>query len=306
MCQVLSDIFRSLSGRLADAWIGVSPIVHWIWDKLNSNFSAALWGALIGALAARYISRNVEHRQRLRDEISGVNNAIALAVNITNTFVGMKRQHTLGMSRMYQRTFDEYTRVLRTPPNQPTIFEFIADFRVLQMPLTCIVELRQTILEKVKSSIGAINISVSLHQSIDSLGLVLERLPQSIERLRAMPNDGDRIIGYFGLKTPQGHIDASYSDNVTAIFSYVDDGIYFPMLLCEVLTAHGKLLAEEYGKNAPAVKTITYEKFEDPDLLPDRTYYPDFERIYRSPPPPKKPKTFRQRMAARLEILKLW
>ncbi len=306
MCQALSDAFRAVGGILVIGWAAVSPAAQWVWHFLNTNFSAALWGALVGALAARYIARNVEHRQRLRDEISGVNNAIALAVSITNTFVGMKRQHTLSMSRMYESTFHEYARVLRAPSQQGLVFEFITDFRVLQTPLTCIVELRQTILERVKSSIGAIHISVTLHQSIDSLGLVLDRLPQSIERLRAIPADGDRIIGYFGLKTPGGHIDSSYSDNISAIFSFVDDGIYFPMLLCEVLTAHGKKLAKEYGRNPPAVKTITYKEFEDPDLLPDRALYADFERIYRSPPPPEKPKTFRQRMAARWETLKPW
>ena len=290
---------------LADAWAAVLPTAHHVWHFLNSNFSAALWGALVGALAARYIARHTEHRQRLRDEISGVNNAIALAVSITNTFVGMKRQHTLGMSKIYQGAFMEYVQVLQNPPNQPTLFEFITDFRILQMPLTCIVELRQTILEKVKSSIAAINISVSLHQSIDSLGLVLARYPQNVEQLRAMP-DADRIIAYFRLRTPQGHIDTSYSDNVSAIFAYVDDGIYFPMLLCEVLTAHGNKLAKEYGKNPPSVKTIAYQEFEIPDLLPDRTFYPDFEKTYRSTPLPPKAKTFRQRMVARWYAIRPW
>jgi len=261
---------------------------------------------MVGALAARYIARHVEHRQRLRDEIAGVNNSIALAVSITNTFVSMKRQYILGMSRMYEKTFQEYVGVLRAPPQHPQVFEFITDFRVLQMPLTCIIELRQTILEKVKSSIGAIHISITLHQSIDSLGLVLRRLPQDIERLRAIQADGDRIIAYFGLKTADEHIDTSYPDDIGAIFSFVDDGIYFSMLLCEVLTAHGKKLAKEYGRNPPAVKTITYKEFEDTDLLPNRVYYPDFEKIYRLPVAREKPKTFKQRMAMRWELLKPW
>jgi hypothetical protein len=306
MYQAIDDALQALSAAHLTVWMVVSPFAYWIWNKLNSNFSAALWGALIGALAARYIARNAEHRQRLRDEISGVNNAVALAANITNTFITMKCRHTLGMSSTYKRTFDEYVTVLCAPPPPPLHFEYVEDLRVLQMPLTCIVELRQTILEKVKSSVEAINISVRLHQSIDSLSVVLERQPQIIEQLRAIPQASDRLIRYFGLKTPQGHIDTSFSDNVSAIFFFVDDGIYFSMLLCEVLTAHGRVLAKEYGKNPPKVKAIVNPEFEDPEILPDKAYFLDFERIFRTPSPPEKPRTFRQRAAARWNAFRLW
>jgi hypothetical protein len=173
------------------------------------------------------------------------------------------------------------------------------------MPLTCIIELRQTILEKVKSSIHAINISVSLHQSLDGLSVVLKRIPEDIARLRAQP-DAARIITYFGLRTPAGNVDTSYSDDISALFSFVDDGIYFPMLLCEVLTSHGQNLAKEFGKNPPKVKAITYKAFEDPDLLPDRSYYADFEQTYRLAHSPETPLTLRKRIAKRWRTIRLW
>ncbi len=300
MFQFLSNPWMVIGGLLSTGWKTVFPVTHLVWHILNSNFSAALFGALAGALSARYIAKRVEHRQRLCDEISGVNNAIALAVSITNTFVAMKRQHIMSMAKMYEATFQEYVALLQNPPAQPMEFEFITDFRALAMPLTCIVELRQTILDKVKSSVAAISISVPLHQSIESLRGVLALRERSFERLRMLP-PAQRIIAYFGLRTPEGHIDTSFSDALSAIISYVDDGIYFPILLCEILTAHAQKLAKEYGKNAPQVKTINYQEIAGAAFLPDRANYPDFEKTYRSPLPTEQ-MSFWQRVFARWKI----
>ena len=205
----------------------------------------------------------------------------------------MKRQHVREIARLYRDSFDRYVATIISPPEQPTVFTFITDFRSLPMPLTCIAELRQTLLDRVPSCGAALSISVPLHQSIDGLANALSKQEASFAFLRSIPNEHDRISAYFGLRTSNGNIDERYPHLMSAIISFVDDGIYFPMLLCEVLTAHGHSLAKSYGRRSPKVSTITYRGVEDEtDLLPDRANFPDFERSFRpSAPAPAGHKT---------------
>lgn len=252
------------------------------WAFLNSNFSAALFGAFAGAWTAHHIAMRSERQKRLRDEILGVNAAIVLATNISNTFISMKRQHVLGMSKLYRRSFDEFVATHINPPNVPTEHVVITDYRALAMPVTTIGELRSTLAERVASCGSAMNIVAHLNQSIDGLSKVLAGRESTFALLR-QKNEADRIKTYFGLPDSNGNIDERYPNEMTAIQGYVDDGIYFPMLLCEVLAAHGKKLAQAYGRRAPKVSNIEYQPFPE-GILPDPAGYPDFENQYRSAP----------------------
>jgi hypothetical protein len=249
------------------------------WAYLNSNFAAALFGALAGALSAHTIATRAEKRKSIKEEIAGVNSAVVLANSITNTFIAVKRQHVVMMAAFYKRQFDEYVQLVLHPPAQPTEYAFITDFRSLTPPLTSIVELRRTLDERVSSFGKAISVSVTLHQSIQSLGQVLVARERNFEKLRLLPTQ-DRLCAYFGLLNGAGNLDEAYPNLMTAIVEYVDDGIYFPMLLCELLEIHGRSLAKRYGRNSPVINSIKYGP-EESGLLPDRTKYPDFERDFR-------------------------
>jgi hypothetical protein len=261
------------------------PYAEAVWAFLNTNFSAALFGALAGALSAHSISTRAETRKRLREEIAGVNSAIALANTISNAFVSMKRQNVRGMAALYKRSFDEFIAVQITPPVVPTEIAVIFDIRTLTMPLTSISELRKTLLERVPTAGAAISISVVLHQCISSLADILVARENVLALLHAM-NVEDRTLAYFGLRTADGHIDERYPDLLNATISFVDDGIYFPILLCEVLVTHGERLRKAYGKGAPEVKPIIYKAVTEAGLMPDFANYPDFEKAYRSPKVP--------------------
>lgn len=261
--------------------IVLRPYAETVWAFFNTNFSAALFGALAGALSAHSISARAERRKRLRDEIAGVNSAIALANTISNAFISIKRQHVMGMAALYKHAFDDFIAVLITPPVVPTEISVLFDIRTLTMPLTPIAELRKTLLDRVPGAGAAISISVVLHQCIASLTEVLVAREKTLASLYAM-NVEDRAYAYFGLRTVGGHIDERYADEVNGIISLVDDGIYFPMLLVELLVTYGERLRKAYGRNAPEVKPITYQKVAEDGLMPDPANYPDYEKAYRS------------------------
>ncbi|MES2291786.1 MAG: hypothetical protein V4527_00625 [Pseudomonadota bacterium] len=271
----MSEAAKILSVVLA----AVSHTWTWFVGFMNTNFSAALFGAFGGAWAAHAIAVRTERHNRLRQEIAGVNAAIALSNTISNVFITIKKHHVRDMMPLYKRGFDAFIAVLMNPPDKPRLFEFINDFRELDVPYTAIVELRETLLNRVPSSGGALSIAIALQQCIESFENLLENRNRTIDRLRAM-NEEDRVCAYFGVRNPRGHIDERYADQMTGLLSMVDSGIYFPMLLCEVLTAHGNKVAQQLGRGAPKVAKISYAPFEE-GLLPDPAEFPDYEDSFR-------------------------
>jgi hypothetical protein len=249
------------------------------WAFLNTNFSAALFGALAGAWTAHYIALRSEERKRLRHEIAGVNASIALANAVTNAFISFKRQNMRGMLERYKLSFDAFLAILATRLAHPTVFEYFVGFRELNVPFTPIAELRETLLDRVPSSGQALSIAIVLQQCITQFTGLIEARHRAIERLKPM-NDADKASAYFGLRNNEGHIDERYADQMTGLAAMTDNGIYFPMLLCEILTRHGEKLCEELGPKAPKVSKIEYGPFE-PSLLPDPADFSDFEKHFR-------------------------
>lgn len=253
-----------------------------VWGFLNTNFSAALFGAFAGALSAQMIAARSDRRQRLSAEIAGVNNSIQLANAITNTFLMLKGQHVSPMTRIYQKQFNDYVDLVIHPPVAKPIAQHIhtvaMNFHALAIPLTPITELRETILDRVPTSIQAISVSVILHQCIDSLASSLTDRLSTIEAIQAYPFEVRPDV-YFGLRNPRG-FDERYADSMTAIFNYTDDCIYFSMLLSDVLIRHGEKLGAKAGRNAPHVGKLDYSSV-DTALLPDHANYPSFEKTFR-------------------------
>ena len=275
--DVLGNVFRF-----------IAPYALNVWQYLDSNFSAALFGALAGALGAHFIAARSERRRRLLSEISGVNNAIELSNTIANTFLAIKRQHVKSLGETYARDFEKFAVFLSLPrpppPAPPALYVFVADFRTFPMPLTPVVELRETILNRIQTSVRAISISIPLHQCIDSFATVLGARVAVFQRIRALP-DADKVAVYFGLRTSAGDIDETYPDLMLGLCNNVDDAIYFSILLEEILVAHGNTLAKRYGRASPKILKIDNSNVPA-DLLPDRANYPDFERIFRAIIPP--------------------
>ena len=64
---------------------------------INSNFSTALFGSLMGAFAgaytAQYIARRNELNERYSEEIRNINAAITLTYSIFNSFAQLKLQY---------------------------------------------------------------------------------------------------------------------------------------------------------------------------------------------------------------------
>jgi hypothetical protein len=268
-----------------------------LWGLLNSNFSAALFGALAGALSAHFIAAKAERDRQLRAEIAGVNNALELTNSISNTFLGLKRQHVNPLLDAYRRSFGEYVAFMAQqhppPPAPPAVLTILFDLRTLQVPLTPIAELRSTILSRSPNSSHAISLSVTLHQTISTLSEVIQKRNDMVLTLGTLPTE-QRADICFGLRQSAGRIDETYPNLITGIWQHTDDAIYFSILLVDVLYAHGRALAKRYGRRAPRVLSVDRSRVPT-CLLPNSADYPDFEAQFR---PPAKPAENSNRLKA--------
>jgi len=264
----------------------VADIISGIWGFLNTNFSAALFGALAGAYAAHRIALRKERTDRLVGAIEATNTAIGLTNSIANVYISIKRQLLMNLAATYREQFEQFANQIQQAEGvigqAPNIVTVLADFRNISVPTVPIAALRDVVAAKIGPSVHAGSLTQSLSQSIESFDRSIKVRNQSIIALHQC-GDEERVLRYFGLRVPGG-IDETYPDVMHGLTLQIDDCIYFSMKLAEILVQHGRNLPEllkRAGKN-PNVVTVSYENVPQA-VLPNPDDYPDFERQYPTP-----------------------
>jgi len=255
----------------------------------GSEFFAALFGALAGALSAFAIGRYSDHRAAVLSEIGACNAGIALAHNVINTALTLKDQYVGGMLASYQRQFAEFSaadeQALRT--GIPDVYEAILDLRTLSKAFMPKDELQDITLDRIKLSAVVPMLGVIVKQVIESLYSSLDGRNEVIKEMVGKPTSYTSPR-YFGFRDSQGHIDERFPDFLLAISMQTDDCVYFAMLLQDVLVDHGRTLRKTVRFKTPGIMTFNYEKPRVKGLLPAVSEYSDFERQFR----PKFPEPF--------------
>jgi hypothetical protein len=88
---------------------------------------------------------------------------------------------------------------------------------------------------------------------------------------------------FFGLRNAEGHVDETYPSLIDAISRYTDDCIWFGQQLCKDLMAHGRRLAREYGKDAPKVTEINFDKAHETGLIPKDEEFAEWMKAFQTP-----------------------
>ena len=146
---------------------------HNIAGFLNSNFTAALAGALGGALAAQRIGDRAKQREALLQEIRSTNAAIMVTFTICNAGLALKKQFVKEIYETYTakkeglKEFQRRRAASQQHPNSP--FEFQADFRTLQMPVVPTDVLRTQVYESISASGRPLALVAALVGAIASL-----------------------------------------------------------------------------------------------------------------------------------------
>lgn len=257
---------------------------------LNSNFTAALAGALGGALAAQRIASRAKQQDALLQEIRSTNAAIVVTFTICNAGLALKKQFVKDIYETYTekkealKEFQQRRAAGQQHPDLP--FEFQADFRTLQIPVVSIDVLRTLIYERISATGRPLALVAAIVGAFASLADTIQRRNSLIERFRQLSSAGaDQLPAfYFGLPYGPGHVSTEFSDTIESLHSQTDDVIFFCELLSNDLMAHGARILDQYRKVVKVKKEkIASVDFTEPrkqGLMPDSANYADWFKSF--------------------------
>lgn len=255
-------------------------------DFINSNFTAALAGALGGALAAQRIGDRAKQRDTLLQEIRSTNAAIIVSFTICNAGLALKKQFVKDIYETYTtkkeelQVFQQRRSAGQQHPDIP--FEFQADFRNLQMPVVPIDVLRTQVYESISATSRPLALVAALVGTVAALTDTIQKRNTLIERVRQLgPAGAEQLPAfYFGLPYGPDHVSTEFSDTIESLHSLTDDVIFFSELLGKDLMDHGNRILNLYKKVAKVKKEkISSVDFTEPrrqGLMPDAANYTDW------------------------------
>lgn len=274
----------------------MSDIALEIWQKvasfLNSNFTAALAGALGGALAAQRIGDRSKQRDALLHEIRSTNAAIMVTFTICNSGIVFKKQHVKDIYETYtskkaeQMEFQRRCAASQRSPD--AFFEFQADFRALQMSVVPIDVLRTLVFEKISATGRPLALVATLVGVVASLENTINKRNALIERFQGSGPEGETQLPafYFGLPYGPGHVSTEFPDTIKALYSQTDDVIFFSELLGKDLMTHGNRILDQYRKIAKVkeekISSADFTEARNLGIMPDDANYTDWLRGFSS------------------------
>jgi len=149
----------------------------------------------------------------------------------------------------------------------------------LNVPYIPGAELQEIVISGILHSPQAHIIAVQSRQCAESFSAALASRNALCEEVKSL-NTPQRISIYLGLTGPSGG-DLRYPALIDAIEHYVDDCIYFPMLLQEMLKHYVDSIRFKMLWRAPRALTFDYSKAAP--WMPNRSAYDDFEIQFRKP-----------------------
>ena len=161
-------------------------------------------------------------------------------------------------------------------------FEFEADLSSIprhSMPSNL---LEKQIFEHISLNGRTLSLTINLIESMERLNIAIDHRNKLIITFTSNPNITTEITvqWYFGRPDIKGNVDKNYSDSVDAIYSYVDDCIFYSMHLCEDLMNHGQNLKKAMNDKKIVINEAKYDAAEQIGLLPDKKKYEDWSSMF--------------------------
>lgn len=256
------------------------------WEAFRGFFSSVFIvsavGAFGGAYGAQVIAERTKYREQLMKEIRDTNAAIGIAFNICNSLLSIKRQHIKDLKRLFDESlaaFRQHMQARQAGSVAPdAVIEIAFDLQTLSLPPLGVDMLQGHVLGRLSVTGRPINLTITLNQTVHDLSKSLEKRNDLIEGYKAGKPELNPAL-YFGLPQ-QGKTNADYPTTVAAIHSQTDDAIFFSLLLCKDLEKHGKevakAFAKRFGKGAPRISELDFQKAIDLELMPSDENYADW------------------------------
>lgn len=283
----------------------------WALAVLNSNFSAAFFGAVIGAVAAYLIANRKEARENLLQELRLTGASIALASAVCNRALQLKEQHVADMVARFlenrARVVDHLGRASMGALLGELHLGFIDQLQ-LETLRTPIARLEETVLEKLPVRGRVRQRVITLAGAVASLNDVIERRNEWMRNFQhgAYP-EGERPHRLFGVRLPNGSVDMMHHDLIIQAGTLTDDCIYHSARLCEELADHGRLLRRSVRRSQrrllPPIGAPDYSEAMRNGLFPPAEQWAQWESGFFTPVPVTRRRFFGR---LRYEIRKKW
>ena len=201
-----------------------------ILDFLNSNFSTAMFGAIFGSLTVLLIEWVHSQRKILAD----INGSIAVLSGLLNTYLMIKRQHSLPLAQNYRENVRKLSNVPKAgPPNiQVYLKRFLCPGLHVDLPLDRIFTLADKhsgvipLLMQAKRAVG----------DVEDACDIWNKLTVSFQEM----TESDRQQYYLGGHRFEGIQDTNFADTVNNLEKSVDDALFFTDLAIRGMMKVGK------------------------------------------------------------------
>lgn len=255
------------------------------WAKLAIDFGIAAVGALAGAYAgamgAQFIAERGKVRDELLKELRTINVAAALAYGITDSFIGVKKQHTKPMHDTWtseRARRDEVHR--RVQAGEQIVFEFDVEFRTLVPVKASVEQLRQLMFVNINLEVRPISLVNLLDRSVEQHSQIIEALNKLVLGYEQQRFNSEQLAAvYFGLRVGT-RVDDRYPTTLAALAMGTDDCIFFSKLLGDELAEHGKMVAARLPKRLRGRRVMAnFSRAERDSLMPNPADYPDWPPV---------------------------
>jgi hypothetical protein len=249
----LSAVTLVVIGAELGIFIFKGSIASELLSGAGSFFLAAI-GALVGAYAAFRLAAVQARTQRLESELLACNATMELSNAITNTAMGLKRQHVANLAKEFSEQLSDYLEA----HVEKRVIKVKIDFSSVPNVRVPSNELQDMLLTRVTGCARAVTFAVHLAQSLDRMRDAINGRDRVIESAKGT-TDLDKIAIYFGMKRGVT-TDSTYPDLLSSMSESLDDALYFSLRLTQILELHGQYLQHCLGHRILA--SIVIEELE--------------------------------------------
>lgn len=269
-------LYLDLPNSMYVVW---ESIVNFLNSSFISAFLSALAGAGLGVWGAQKLAERSARAKELLEALRQANAIVVLASTIANQALSVKKQQIKPLSDQYFKD-REVAEALQSnfvgvAPVQPISFQ-IQLTKIT--PLTLPIETLKNLTFSAQLMPGRALALVSMvEQSITDLTYALNTRSEMIDAFhKANLSSQILCLDYFGLKRPDGNMNAMYHDTMVAVSQNTDDVAFFSTELAEELQAHASRMREkllQIRREAPKANAIDFSGPRQSGLMPPRENY---------------------------------
>lgn len=216
-------------------------MVQGMLDFLNSNFSTAFFGAIAGSFSILAVEWYRGHRRVLAD----VNASIGVLQGLLNTYLNLKRQHSMPILRQYKDDCEKHQAILDLErsgvrPNPPLVIRYNVDLKKFySAPIHFDVPLDR-IFALTENNPAVVQIVLQAKKSAFEVETACAMWNQLMDQMQTLADD-ERGQFYFGIRLFNGVKNELFTDTVKILALSVDDALFFTKRAIEEVTKTGRL-----------------------------------------------------------------